>query len=99
MAVIPANQPVGQNYKHVTTGTVIVKGSAGYLDRIVINSGSSSATLTLYDNPTVGSGNVIAIQTLSASTNVAGAVVYNLLFLTGLTVVVTGTIDATFIYK
>ncbi len=99
MAVIPSNQPVGQSYKHVTTGTVIVKGSAGYLDRIVINSGSSSASLTLYDNPTVGSGNVIAIQTLSASTNAGAAIVYNLLFLTGLTIVVSGTIDATIMFK
>ena len=99
MPQIPYNQPVGQNYKHVSTGTVVVKASAGYLDRIVINGGSTSATLTLYDNPTAGSGTVIAVQTLSASTNAATAVVYNLLFTTGLTVVVTGTIDATFMYK
>ena len=99
MPQIPMNQPVGQNYKHVSTGTVVVKASAGYLDRIVINGGSTSATLTLYDNPTAGSGTVIAVQTLSASAQAQPAIVYNLLFTTGLTVVVTGTIDATFMYK
>jgi hypothetical protein len=99
MAQVPYNQPIGLSYKHISTGTVVVKPVAGYLDRIVFNGGSSSATVTLYDNPTTATGTVIAIQTLSASTNVAAAIVYNLLFTTGLTIIVTGTVDITVMYK
>ena len=68
------------------------------MDRIIYNGGSSGATLTLYDN-TSATGTTIAVVTLSASENNPGAVVYNVNFKVGLTIVSTGTVDVTVVFK
>lgn len=99
MPQYPYNEPVGLSYKHVVNAaTTTVKAGPGYLDRVVYNGGSSSATLTMYDN-TAASGTIIGVVTLSASENNPAAVVYNATFTTGLVVVSTGTIDCTFIFR
>jgi hypothetical protein len=99
MPQYPYNEPVGLSYKHVVNAaTTTVKAGPGYLDRIVYNSGSSAATLTLYDN-TAGSGTIIGVVTLSASENTPSAVVYNVTFSTGLVVVSTGTVDCTIVFR
>jgi hypothetical protein len=82
----------GNTYTHVASGlaTTIVKAAPGTLNRVIINQkGASSNLLTLYDNPTAGSGTVIAIIDSTAG---VGALVYNCQFKTGLTAVsATGT--------
>jgi hypothetical protein len=86
-------QPV---YFHLTTaGTYVLKYSAGKLHRITL--GVATGTLmTLYDN-TSGSGPVITSINTPSQAN-ALTLHYGLEFNTGLTVVSTGTWDATIIY-
>jgi len=78
--------------------TTVVKSGAGLLHSITINTkGASSNTATVYDN-TAGSGTKLAtIDTTSA----IGALAYNIVFSTGLTIVTaTGTApDITVSYR
>ena len=88
------------SYSHInTTGTTTVKSGSGILRRIVINTkGSSSNTLTVYDN-TSGSGTTIAV--IDTVNGVSGHFEYNAAFSTGLTIVnASGTsADFTVIYE
>ena len=88
------------SFCHITTNTTTaVKSSAGVLRRIVINTkGSSSNTLTIYDN-TSGSGTTIGI--IDTANGVSGHFEYGVNFSTGLTIVTAnGTAaDVTVIYE
>ena len=94
----PLNQPIGLSFKHVTTGTVAIKTTPGMLAKVIINSASAAATLTFYDSLT-GSGSVLAIITVGGTAPSTPVLTeYNAKTTIGLTVVVTGTIDATVTY-
>lgn len=88
MPQTPYNQPVGLNYKFIsTTTTTVVKASAGYFDRILFTGGTSGAVITLYDNATAASGTIITQITLGANiTQPLPAEIYNVLFQNGLTI-------------
>jgi hypothetical protein len=99
MAQQPYSTVVGYNYKNITSGTNVVKATPGMLASLVVNSVTSGAVITIYDN-TAGSGTVIAIPTLLTTSNTPFKVDYNANFTTGLTVVVTsGTANITVVYR
>jgi hypothetical protein len=102
MTQYPYNQPVGLSYKHISTQTTtVVKAVAGYLDRIVINSFTTGAVVTLYDNASAASGTVIASWIIGSGVNApAPAIIYNLVFVNGLTIATTTqTCDITVMFK
>lgn len=84
-------------YGHITTAaTTTFKSGAGILWRLVL--GEAAGTLiTIYDN-TAGSGTVISVINTPAQANCV-TLWYGLQFTTGLTVVSTGTWDATIVYQ
>lgn len=88
------------SFSHITTNTTTtVKSGAGVLRRIVINTkGSTSNTLTIYDN-TTGSGTVIGV--IDTVNGASGHFEYGVNFSTGLTIVTAnGTAaDVTVIYE
>jgi hypothetical protein len=87
-------------YGHVTTAnTYILKYGAGVLHRLTIATPTSagSAAITVYDN-TAGSGTVISVVSLPSGAS-AVTLEYMVPFNIGLTVVSTGTWDATVIYE
>lgn len=64
MPQTPLLQQSGYSYKHIsTTTTTVVKPYGGVLHRVIINSATSGAVITLYDNASAASGAVIAIYT------------------------------------
>lgn len=79
-----------------TAGTMICKYGPGRLHRITINN-PSGTLISVYDN-TAGSGTLIAVINTPAVANPV-TLTYDLPFSTGLTVVSTGTWDATVIYE
>jgi len=84
-------------YKHITTAaTTICKYGAGTLHSIIINT-PANQTLTIYDNIT-NSGTIIGVISLGNNT-VPMELHYDLDFYTGLTIVNSGTIDASIIYE
>jgi hypothetical protein len=100
MPQTPLFQTTGSTYKHVANaGTNIVKANGGYLDRIYVGSATSGATITFYDNPTGGSGTVISVCAFTANLAAPMSQTVQLNFVTGLTVVTTGTIDLTVLYR
>jgi hypothetical protein len=102
MPQTPYNQPIGLAYKRISTQTTTtVKATAGYLDRIILNSATTGAVVTLYDNPAAGSGTVIASWVVTSGVNTpAPAIVYNIIFTNGLTIVTaTANADITVVYK
>lgn len=88
-------------YSHAninTVATTVVKASAGTIKSITINAkGTVASTVTVYDN-TAASGTKIAVID---SLNLSGSFLYGAKFLTGLTIVTTGTVapDITVVYK
>jgi hypothetical protein len=86
----------GYSYAHISTdATTVVKTGAGTLHSIMINTGTSGATVTIYDN-TAGSGTVIAVA--SGATQVT--LQYDIAFTAGLTVVTAvAAADVTVAYK
>jgi hypothetical protein len=84
----PYNQPVGLSYKNISTQTTtVVKASAGYLDRIILNGFTAGAVVTLYDNASAASGTTIAAWTVaSGDAAPASAIIYNVKFANGLTI-------------
>jgi len=84
-------------YAHITTaGTYNLKYSPGTLHRITLNS-PSGTLITIYDN-TAGSGTVIAVINTPSQANPV-TLEYELEFNTGLTLVTTGTWDATISFE
>lgn len=85
----------GGSFRNITTNTTtVVKSASGVLERIVVNTAGSSATVTIYDN-TAASGTKIG----TASANAQGLLTYNAHFATGLTIVTTGAPDITVVYR
>lgn len=73
------------SYKNITTDTTtLVKGGAGVLASVCVNTPAATETITLYDSLTA-TGTKIGTITLYASTN--PCFYYNVNFLIGLTVV------------
>lgn len=96
---IQASPTGAYTYSHISTAaTTVVKGSAGTLHAISVNSkGTVASTITVYDN-TAGSGTVIGVID---SLNLYGIFILDVAFATGLTLVTTGTVapDLTVSYK
>lgn len=95
------NYPFGHLYQNITTATTTtVKSGAGVLHRLVVNTPVASGTITLYDN-TSGSGTKIGTVTLPSTLLNNGPMVaqYECAFVTGLTIVTTGTCDITVTYR
>lgn len=93
-----AVEETGRLFSHIAgAATTVIKSGAGFLHTFIINTKGAAATATIYDN-TAGSGTVIAIVDL---TGVSGTgTTYDVAFLTGLTVVTTGTLsDITVSYR
>ncbi|TCO87265.1 hypothetical protein EV701_123102 [Chthoniobacter flavus] len=90
-----AAAPASNLYSNVSTATTTVcKSGSGVLERIIINTGASTSTVTVYDN-TAGSGTKIA----TAATTAQGVLVYGCHFSTGLTIVTSSTADVTVVYR
>jgi hypothetical protein len=82
---------------HVTTAaTTVIKYGAGTLHRITLNN-PGGTLITMYDN-TAGSGTVIAEINTPAQANPV-TLEYDTAFVNGLTIVSTGTWDATVVYE
>lgn len=87
--------PSSNTYANLTSAaTTTIKSGSGILEKIVINTGASSTTVTVYDN-TAGSGTKIA----TAATTTQGTLSYGCRFGTGLTVVTSGAADITIVYR
>lgn len=87
-------------YGRITTAaTQTLKTGAGNLDIVTINTppAATAATITIYDNTTATGTPIAVITTLATSNPVT--LTYGLTFYTGLTVVSTGTQDATVIFE
>lgn len=84
------------SYTNITSATTTqIKGAAGFLHRITINAAVASATVTIYDN-TVGSGTKIGTITMPATLLASQMVLdFDVLFITGLTIVTVGAQDLT----
>lgn len=83
-------------YSHLAAAaTTTVKTGPGILHSISLNTLAVTSTVTIYDN-TAGSGTVIGI--ISSTVN-QGPYIYDVLFNTGLTIVITGAPDITVSYK
>jgi hypothetical protein len=94
----PYSSVVGFSYAHLSnSATTVIKSAPGMMARIVLNT-CGAATITLYDN-TAGSGAVIGVLTTTTATVIPTAVAYEANFATGLTAVVSGTVDATVMYR
>lgn len=96
---MPQFPSTSYNYKHIATATTtVVKNLGGVLHGISINSAANAATISVYDGLTA-SGTVIGIITLGAAVTVPGAAVLtDINFGVGLTLVTTGTLDITVRY-
>ena len=66
--------------------TTVVKGSAGMLHSVQVNTKANGGTATVYDN-TAGSGTVIAVIDTSLSNSAGNTLTYDVAFQTGLTIV------------
>lgn len=101
MAQIPIFQPIGFSYKNINTSTTtIVKATPGTIRGLYINSATSTATVTIYDNATVASGTKIATLTLGTVTAPQRSTLDNINFANGLTIVTaTAAVDLTVIYS
>lgn len=85
------------NFTNIATATTTtVKSGSGFLNRITINKGVASATVTLYDN-TAGSGTLIGTITFGAALlgDPGIPLLYEVNFTTGLTIVTSGATDLT----
>ncbi len=89
------------SYLNITsTATTVVKAAPGFLHRITINSATIAAVITIYDN-TAGSGTKIGTITMPAALLANQIIIdYDILFLTGLTIVTSvGAQDITVSYR
>lgn len=101
MAQIPSSVMPGYSYKHISTDTTtVVKAFPGVLRALYLNSGTSGAVITLYDNASAASGTVIAIITLGATVNTPQTkTLENITFANGLTILTaTQVADLTVVY-
>jgi hypothetical protein len=92
--------PVGWTYANVTTTTTgtVIKAGPGILHSITFNTPTATAVITLYDNASAASGTTIG-QVTVATGQPCVTVIYDLTFLTGLTIkVATAASDLTISY-
>ena len=86
----------GNSYKNITSATTTAcKAASGLLHSVTVNTKAAGSTCVIYDSLT-GSGTKIA--TID-SVNVEVSLIYDVAFLTGLTIVTTGTPDITVSYR
>jgi hypothetical protein len=84
------------SYNNIATATTtVVKTGAGVLHAITINT-TAAAAITVYDN-TAGSGTTIA--TIAASPAIGQYFLYDVAFVTGLTIVTAGASNITVSYR
>jgi hypothetical protein len=84
-------------YKHITTAaTTICKYGAGTLHSIIVGT-PANQIITIFDN-TTNSGTIMSVITLGNNTSPI-ELHYDMDFYTGLTIVNSGTIDATLVYE
>jgi hypothetical protein len=85
-------------YKNLlTAATTVLKIGAGRLHKVFTNDGAAGSSLAIYDN-TAGAGTLIATINTS-SLSVPTVLEFGVAFFTGLTVVMTGDVNCTFIYE
>ncbi len=87
----------GRKFAHLTTGTNVIRatGSQAWLHRITINTGAAG-TITVYNNG-AASGEEVAVITVAAGDE--GSLEYDARMDTGLTLVLSATMDITVIYE
>lgn len=90
---IPGPPGSGKYLNLTTAGGTLIKSGAGSLQGVVINSGSTSATLSLFDG-TNSSGVSMGIISAASEFDLS----YGLQFSTGLFVEIVGSPNATIIY-
>ena len=86
------------NYRNLTTAaTTVLKYGPGRLHRVIINDGPPGSSIVIYDN-TAGSGTIIStINTATIASPLS--MEFGCPFSTGLTCVMTGNVNVTFIYE
>lgn len=87
----------GRKFSHLVSGTNVIRatGSQAWLHRITINTGAAG-TITVYNNG-AASGEVLAVITVSSGD--VHTLEYDVRADTGLTVVLSVTMDITVIYE
>lgn len=98
---MPQFPATSYNYKHIaTTTTTVVKALPGVLHGVFLNSGTSGAVITFYDNASAASGTVIAVITLGAGvTSPQARTLFDINFVNGLTILTaTQVADLTVLY-
>lgn len=74
--------------------TTVIKGKSGFLGKLVITNVGTTATVVIYDNATVGSGNVLASW---ATADGKGPFEFKARAVNGITVVVSNSSQAGYI--
>lgn len=93
--VLDAN-PGGFGFTNLSdTVSQVIKGSAGMLHSIVINT-SAAGTVTIYDNATEGVGTKIATLKSGLTEN---TYIYDIKFSNGLYVIPAAAVNITYIYR
>ena len=101
----PFNAPVGLKYSHiVNAGTTTVKAGPGLLDSININSVGAASTVTMIDAVNSSGTNELGVLALGTSELVPttlhfGGDASGATLNAGLTIVTTGTLDLTVLYR
>ena len=85
----------GRKFAHLTSGTNVIRGTTTWLHRVTINTGAAG-TITLYNNG-AASGDVVTVITVASGDEVS--LEYDVRLDTGLTVVLSVTMDITVIYE
>jgi len=86
-------------YKHITAATTTVcKVGAGVLHRVIINDPTIGTTLYMYDDAT-GAGTTIGLLNFASKATSPVSIEYGVPFSNGLTIITTGTWDATIVYE
>jgi len=87
----------GRKFAHLTSGTNILRatGESAWLHRVTVNTGAAG-TITVYNNG-AASGDVVAVITVAANDEVF--LDYDVRLDTGLTVVLSVTMDITVVYE
>ncbi|KKM86337.1 hypothetical protein LCGC14_1280060 [marine sediment metagenome] len=87
----------GRKFAHLTSGTNILRatGESAWLHRVTVNTGATG-TITVYNNG-AASGGVVAVITVAANDVVS--LDYDVRLDTGLTVVLSATMDITVVYE
>jgi hypothetical protein len=87
----------GRKFAHLTAGTNVLRATdtSAWLHRVVINTGAAG-TITVYNNG-AASGDVVAVITYATDTE--RTLDFDVRLDTGLTVVLSATMDITVIYE